>query len=92
MKDIHSQYRVDVLLFHNSPVYVKFLLNKPWPVGWGVIQVHLDEPNVVCPFVNVFQGFYYLGSSNPALLSRLFYVCTESPARSLPMIRKFQET
>ena len=43
---------------HNSPVYVRFLHNKHWPVGWGVIEVHSDEPNLVCPFVNAFQGSY----------------------------------
>ena len=47
--------------FHNNPVYVKFLHNKHWPKGWGVIEVHWDEPNLVCPFVNVLQGFYELG-------------------------------
>ena len=44
--------------FHNNPVYVKFLHNKHWPVGWGVIEVHWGEPNLVCPFINVLQGFY----------------------------------
>ena len=60
VKDIGSQYRVCVP-FYNNPVYVKFLLDKHWPVGWGVIEVHWDEPNVVCPFINVCQGFYYVG-------------------------------
>ena len=47
-------------LFYTNPVYVKFLLNKHWWVRWGVNEVHWDNPNVICPFLNVSQGFYYL--------------------------------
>ena len=54
--------------------------------------MHWDEPNVVRPFVNVFQGFHYLRRCNSALLSRFFYVCDESQAGSWLMVHKFNET